>query len=94
MGSRPVRTIIMVFMDILIVVAVALTLRVVVMFFGQLASQSWGQAVIVLTQRLVIPFGVAAIKTPYGGRFDVNAALTIFAVLAVEWVLSSIRDRA
>jgi hypothetical protein len=63
-------------------------------FLGQLAAQGWGKTVIALTSPLVIPFGVAAIKTPYGGFFEVNTALTIVVVLLVEWVLSGIRARA
>ena len=51
-------------------------------------------AAIALTRPLVIPFGVAAIKTPYGGGFEVNTALTIAVILLVEWVLSGIRARA
>jgi uncharacterized protein YggT (Ycf19 family) len=81
-------------MNILIVVSIALTVRLVVMFFGQLAAQGWGETVVALTSPVVIPFGVAAIKTPYGGVFDVNAALTIVALLAIEWILSGVRSRA
>jgi hypothetical protein len=81
-------------MDLLVVVAVALTARLCIVFFGQLAAQGWGKAVVALTSPLVVPFGVAAVKTPYGGRFEVNVALTIVVVLLVEWVLSGIRARA
>jgi hypothetical protein len=81
-------------MNILIVVAIALTVRLVVVFFGQLAAQGWGETVVALTNPVVIPFGVDAIKTPYGGVFEVNAALTIVALLAIEWILSGVRSRA
>jgi len=93
-SSKPARTIITIIMDILVVLAIALTVRLVVVFFGQLSAQGWAQSVIALTTPLVIPFGVDAIKTPYGGYFDVNAALTIVVLLGVEWVLSGIRARA
>jgi hypothetical protein len=63
-------------------------------FFGQLAAQEWGKIVVALTNPLIIPFGVAAIKTPYGGSFEVNTALTVMVVLLVEWGLSGIRARA
>jgi hypothetical protein len=92
-NSRPIRTLITVAIDLFIVVAIALTARLCIVFFGQLAAQDWGKTVIALTDRLVIPFGVSAIKTPYGGRFEVTAALTIVAILLVEWLLSSIHDR-
>ena len=81
-------------MDVLIACAVALTARLCVGFFGQLAAQSWGKAVLAFTHMLVIPFGFHAIKTPYGGAFDVNAAATIGVLLVAEWVLSGIRSRA
>lgn len=81
-------------MDILVVLAIALTVRLVVVFFGQLAAQGWGHAVVAITDRMVIPFGVSAIKTPYGGVFDVQAALTIVVLLGAEWVLSGVRARA
>ena len=94
MKSRPVRTLITIIMDLFVVVAIALTIRLVVVFFGQLAAQSWGKTVIALTSPLVIPFGVTAIKTPYGGSFQVVTALTILVVLLIEWLLSGIRNRA
>jgi hypothetical protein len=81
-------------MDLFVVVAIALTIRLCVVFFGQLAAQGWGKAVVALTSPLLIPFGVAPIKTPYGGAFEVITALTIVVVLLVEWVLSGIRNRA
>jgi hypothetical protein len=81
-------------MDLFVVVAIALTARLCIVFFGQLAAQGWGKTVIALTSPLVIPFGVSAIKTPYGGAFEVITALTIAVVLLVEWVLSGIRVRA
>jgi len=93
-SSKPLRTVFTIIMDILVVVAIALTVRLVVMFFGQLAAQTWGEAVVALTNPLILPFGVDAIKTPYGGAFDVNAALTIVVLLAAEWLLSVVRSRA
>jgi hypothetical protein len=93
-NSRPVRTLITIVMDLFVVVAIALTARLCIVFFGQLAAQGWGKTVIALTSPLVIPFGVSAIKTPYGGGFEVATAFTIVVVLLVEWVLSGIRVRA
>jgi hypothetical protein len=81
-------------MDLFVVVAIALTARLCIVFFGQLAAQGWGKTVIALTGPLVIPFGVSGIKTPYGGTFEVVTAFTILVVLLVEWVLSGIRARA
>jgi hypothetical protein len=81
-------------MNILIIVAVLDTARIVILFFGAIAAQSWAQAIISVTDFLVIPFGVAAIKTPYGGVFDVDAAITIAVLILVEWGLSIARNRS
>ncbi len=93
MSSKSGRTLLTVVMNLLVFVAIALTVRLVVMFFGQIASLDWAKAVVSVTNLLVIPFGVESIKTPYGGVFDANAALTILVVLVAEWVLSLARGR-
>jgi hypothetical protein len=92
-SSKPLRTLLTVVMNVLIVVAIALTVRLVVMFFGQIASQDWAKTIVSITSLIVIPFGIEPIKTPYGGVFDANAALTILVVLVAEWVLSLARGR-
>jgi len=93
MGGRVVRGVLSICVNILLVVAVFLAIRIVVVFFGQLASQGWSQAVVSVTNYAVIPAGFGNIKTPYGGSFDVNAAISVVAVLFVEMVLSAVRDR-
>jgi hypothetical protein len=93
-NSKPIRTLITIAMDLFLVVAIVLTARLCIVFLGQLAAQGWGKGIIALTGALVIPFGVAAVKTPYGGRFEVAAALTIVVILLAEWALASFRDRA
>jgi len=93
-NSRPARVMMSIAMDVLIVCAIAVTLRIGVRFFGQFANQGWGRAVIGLTALVVLPFGLHAVRTPYGGVFDVSAALTVAAYLVVEWVLARTRSRA
>jgi hypothetical protein len=90
---NPVATILTVIMDLLVVVAVADTARLVVGFFGQLSSQGWAKSLMALTDVMIAPAGFEAIKTPYGGVFEVNAAITILLVLVIEWVLSVVRSR-
>jgi hypothetical protein len=90
-GSAPVRTVITLLMDVLIGVAIVLVAHMVIVFFGQIAAQPWAKSVVDLTRRIVAPLGVAGIKTPYGGIFDVDAAGTIFIVLGIEWVLGVVR---
>jgi hypothetical protein len=64
------------------------------MFFGSVAALPWADAFVGFTDLVVIPFGAEPIKTPYGGVFDVNAAITIVVLLLAEWVLSSVRSRS
>lgn len=92
-GNKAVRTIITVVMDLLVVVAIVLTARIVVEFFGQLAARDWAKTVVSLTDILVVPAGVDPVKTPYGGIFDLNAAGSVLIVLAAEWLLSVLRSR-
>jgi hypothetical protein len=81
-------------MNILIFGAVLLVARVVLLFFGTLAALSVSELLVTLTDYLVIPFGIEPIKTPYGGVFDVDAALTIGTLIVAEWGLSVARNRA
>ena len=94
MSPKPARTIVTIIMNVLIACAIAITARLVVEFFGQLAAQGWGKALVALTNPILIPFGVDAIKTPYGGVFDVDAAIMVAVFLGAEWILSGIRSRS
>ena len=94
MASRSARTGLTIVVNLLIVWAVLLCVRLVALFTAQFAASGWGGAVIGLTNYLVIPFGFTPIKTPYGGVFSVNAAVTIAIVLVAEWFLSGMRDRS
>lgn len=93
MSTKPARSLLTIVMNVLVIVAIVLTVRLVVLFFGQLASQDWAKTFQAFTDLLVIPFGLEPIKTPYGGVFDINAALTILVLLLAEWVLSTVRGR-
>ncbi|MDZ4169046.1 MAG: hypothetical protein U1E26_05270 [Coriobacteriia bacterium] len=93
MSSKPLRTILTIVMDLLIVVAIALTARMVISFFGTLAATQWGELILTITDRFVLPLGIEPIKTPYGGVFDITAAITIGVLLLVEWLLSVARSR-
>lgn len=87
----PVRTILLILMDLLVALALFLVVRLVVLFFGVLAVTAWAKAIAKLSQPFVLPFGVKAISTPYGGIFDINAALSIAAYLVIEWAVSIAR---
>ena len=88
------RTTLTIVMNVLIAVAIVLTAGLVAQFFGGLASTSLGKMVIAVAEPLTIPFEIESIKTPYGGVFDVDAALTVALLIFADWVLSIMRGRA
>jgi hypothetical protein len=92
MPSKAVRQLLTIVMDVLVIAAVIVVLRVVVQFFGVLAAEAWGKSVVSATHFLVVPFGIRPIVTPYGGIFDVTAALTVLVLLAAEWALGMARQ--
>lgn len=94
MAANPVRTFLTVVMNVLVLLAVLLTATVVVQFFGGLASQDWGRAIVALARLSTLPLGISEVKTPYGGVFDTNAAATVVVFLVLEWLLSVMRARA
>lgn len=93
MTNKPARTFFTILMDLFVVLAIAQTARLVVRFFGQLASQGWATTLVTITDAITVPLGFDAIRTPYGGVFDVDGALTVVFLLIVEWALSVVRAR-
>lgn len=82
------------FMNVLFFAAALLTARIVIEFFGALAMTAAGRVIVDLTGVLVLPVGIAGARTPYGGIFDVEAAVTVAVLLLLEWALSVARSRA
>jgi len=78
-------------MDALVLAAVVVLARIVLLFFGHVAAMPLSRTVAGLASRAVIPFGLAPMPTPYAGVFDLNAAATVVAVLAVEWLVGMLR---
>ncbi len=93
-GSSSLRLLLTIVMNVLFVVAIAVTGRLVVEFFGAIAATTFGDALIRVTDLLVPPFGLPVVRTPYGGVFDVDAAVTVVLLLLFEWALSVARSRA
>jgi uncharacterized protein YggT (Ycf19 family) len=93
MTGRGFRLILTILVDAIIIIAVVLALRLLVVFSDRIHAQSWAQAIDALTAHLVIPFRMRQIQTPYGGYFDVNAALTVVLAILAEVGLSAARDR-
>jgi hypothetical protein len=85
------RTVLTVVMNVLIALAVLLTLRMVLEFFGGLAGTGPGRAIIAVTDLMTLPLGLRTINTPYGGVFTIDVALTVVGILVLEWILSVVR---
>lgn len=94
MGSKGIRALLLVLMDAIFVLAVIDVGRIVVRFFGSLAGSQVGEKFVELSQYLVVPIGIDPISTPYGGLFDVDAAVTVGVMLLVEAVLGMVRRRS
>lgn len=92
--AKPVRTLITVIMDVLVVVAVVLVTGLVVKFFGVVADTEFGVLVVKVTEAMRLPLGVEDIATPYGGAFDIRMAGTVLLLLVAEWLLSIVRRQA
>jgi len=93
-APRPVSRVLTIVMDVLVVIAVCLTIGVVVRFFGTLADSSVGESYLRFVSLIALPLGLTPIDTPYGGQFDVSGAVTVGIVLLVEWALSIARRRS
>lgn len=94
MATRSAPRVFTIVMDILVVLAVCLTIGVVVRFFGALGNTPVGESYLRFVSMITLPLGFASISTPYGGQFDVSAAVTVGIVLVIEWALSIARRRA
>ena len=78
-----------VFMDILLVLAVLVFVRLVVSFFGVLAVSNAGAWYLTATRALVPPIaGAWSIRSPYGGVFSVDAGIVIVGLLVAEWLFA------
>jgi len=80
-------------MNALVVVALLLSVRAVVDYFGVLSGTELGTAYLRASGFVVLPLGFTDVRSLYGGVFDPNAALTVIIFLAAEWGLSVWRSR-
>ena len=78
-------------MDALVIAAVVVLARIVLLFFGHVAALPLSRIVADLAGRAVVPFGFGSVPTPYAGVFDLNAAATVVAMLAIEWLIGVLR---
>ena len=78
-------------MDLLVVVAIVVLAHLVIVFFRQVAVDPWAHFLSGYSAYVVAPIGLSPVPTPYGGVFDVNAALTVMLVLVAQLVVGSVR---
>lgn len=93
MRSNPIRTALTVLMDVSFIWAGAVTLSMVIRFFGALAANPAASSFMRFAERLVFPIDARVVATPYGGSFEVAAAYTVLILLVSEWLLSVVRRR-
>lgn len=93
MRSNPIRTALTVLTDVLFVWAGAVTLSMVISFFGAIAAHPAASSFVRFAERLVFPIDARVVATPYGGSFEVAAAYTVLILLVSEWLLSVVRRR-
>jgi hypothetical protein len=87
---RPLRAL----MDVLVVLAVLLLVRVIVAYFGALAATRAGSWYLATTRALAPPvLGAWSMTSPYGGVFTVGAGIVIVVLLTAEWILAAASSR-
>lgn len=90
-GASPVRTVLTVLMDLLIVAAIVGLAALIIAFFGQLMAQPGMRQGYSLAVKVVLPFGIKSIPTPYGGIFDLDAVASIVLYVVLEWIVGMVR---
>ncbi|NTW27970.1 MAG: hypothetical protein HGA39_01185 [Coriobacteriia bacterium] len=82
------------FMNVLLVWALLLTVRLTISFLGGLSTHYVMKSYLAWTAYMVVPFGVRSVQTPYGGMFLADTALTVIVLVAAELLVSRLRKRA
>jgi len=93
MRANPFANLLGLIVNVFVVLAVAMVVVTAVRFFGAISAHPVGQIIVDLGSMITIPLGINLIKTPFGGVFDANAALTAGIFLLVEWLASALRNR-
>lgn len=93
MSASPIRLLMTIVQDILVMIAVLLAVALVVAFFGGLRDTGAGQGVLRVASCVTVPFGVGSIDSSFGGVFLADAAVTLVLVLLADWLVMSLRER-
>lgn len=86
-------TLITIGMNVLVIIAVLLTVRLVVRYFGVLSGSAPGELLVAASRVFVLPLALTDVRSLYGGVFDLSASVTVMIVLLAEWLLSALRAR-
>lgn len=92
-ARRTTRLAITAIMNVVLALALVLLARVIVEFFGAIATAGPARTFVMIVEPLVLPFELTSPRTPYGGVFDTDAALTVVLLVLMEWGLSAVRLR-
>ncbi len=93
-SSSPARWIITLLADLIAVAVVVALAHLVTLYFGSWSASEWGRGLLALSKFAIIPFGIASVRTPYGGVFLFDAAATVALLLCGEWALGLARRSA
>ncbi len=88
---RAARMLVSIAMGLLVALELLVLAHIIVTFFGFVTAGSWGHTLNAVLVRFVAPFGLSSIRTPFAGRLDVNAVVTLVLVLVAGWLVSSVR---
>ncbi len=92
--DQQARTVLTAVIDILLVMAVLLLLRLVVGFFSAAATTALGTWYLRVTDPLAPHVaGGWSVRTPYGGVFSVDTGIVIIGLLMLEWLIALLRGR-
>jgi hypothetical protein len=92
--ARPTtRTVLTIVMDVLVLIALVLTAGIVATFFGAIKSTAVGGGLADILRAVTPGLGLPEWSTPHGGAFSGDSAVTVVALLGIEWVLSMLRRR-
>lgn len=93
-ASKQFRSLLLVLMDAIFLVAIIDLARLVVMFFGELAGTAFGEKFIETAGYLVIRFGIHPTANDWGGVLDWDTAVMVAVLLLAEVIVGMVRRRS
>jgi len=76
-----------------IAAGILLLARIIFLFFGSLKTVPGYEQVVSLTDSFIGPLkGIAPVKTPYDGQFDIAATGALLVALVLEFMLQGIQN--